>query len=209
MMDIKWKNITPTQFEQLCCELLLANGFANVRWHGATGSDKGRDIVCTKAESILPGSLKARTWVVQCKRLVASGITKAVIAEWLAACEEHKPDNVLLILTRVLSSNMKDWLKGVAHKYSFGINLWEEDELRRQILKHCTKLRRQFPQLVKGGKHVLFYKLAMGEMQLGCNDIDEAYITLMNVDTYKQAVEKAREFVDFIKANDIVFARKG
>jgi hypothetical protein len=207
-MEINWNKITPTDFEELCCELLLANGFSNIQWYGIVGSDKGRDIVCTKAETTLPGALNINTWVVQCKRLITSRLTKDDMMKWLAACEEHKPDNVLLILTRVLSANLKDWLKGIAHKYSFNIHLWEENILRHQFYTHKDKIRKNFPKIVKTGKKVLFYKRERGEMHLGCNELEEVEIVLVNVKNYKEAIEKAWEFVDFIKANDIVFAQK-
>ena len=207
-MQYNWNGITPREFEELCRDLLSKMGFTDIQWYGHSGTDKGRDIICHKCESPISGSIRTQTWVVQCKRLTASRISKATILDWLASCEEHNPSNVLLILTHVLSANLRDWLKGISHKYSFDIYVWGEDTLKEHLYKHKTILRKYFPALSKTGKRVVFYEMNSGYMDIACNDIDEAYIRVMNADNYREAVEKAKELIDFIKTNDIVFAKQ-
>ena len=116
---IKWTDINPTRFEELCYELIEQNGFKNIEWLGKGGGDRGRDITAVKHEEPLSGIRRERRWIVQCKRYVKAAPTKIDVESFLVAAREHTPDAVLLIITNTLSANTKDWLKAVTPQYTF------------------------------------------------------------------------------------------
>src|SRR5438552_10033026 len=43
MLNLKWSDLNPSEFETLCDKLLTKEGFQNVKLYGGTG-DRGRDI---------------------------------------------------------------------------------------------------------------------------------------------------------------------
>ena len=134
-MNIQWSDISPEQYELLCYRLLEINKFTDLAWHGGSG-DRGRDLVAFKIEEPLPGITRRSKWVVQCKRYTSRPPDKRVLRESLAAAREHDPDNVLLIISHVLSSAVKDWLASVANEYQFPIYTWERPTLEGLISRH-------------------------------------------------------------------------
>ena len=204
---LPWFNLTPHEFEEFCYTLLECNEFKNLSWYGTGGSDKGRDIVCTKTETPLPDVESSVKWLVQCKHYAKGKITKATLQEWLAACREHAPDRVLLIISKSLSANLKDWIKSVAVDYDFSIHVWEEAELHGQYCRHGARLRKRFPHLPKvgKGKKVHLYQQPESHPTIWCNESDEVGFVIFNDSGKKLNMEMVKEFVEFIKANDFKF----
>jgi hypothetical protein len=205
MSTSPWSNLTPREFEEFCFVLLECNDFTNLSWYGGQGADKGRDIMCTKLQTPLPGVSVAERWLVQCKHYKTSRLSKAVVLEWLAACREHKPNQVLLIISQSLGANMKDWLASVAKDYPFSLHLWEEAHLNGQYYRHGPRLRRLFPHLPKATKKILLYHTEMSQVFIGCNEFSEIGFWILNDYGPKMNMAAIQEFIDFIKANDFKF----
>ncbi len=197
--------LSPRDFEELCYHLLAIAEFKNLEWHGSGGGDRGRDITAAKVDSPLDGIEVSRKWVVQCRHMVRSSVSKAAVQDWLASCREHAPDDALLIVSSTLSSAMKDWLRAIRQEYRFAIHLWEEGDLKRQIEKHAIKLQKFFPQLERIGGKIDFYPMNSHEHTFACNEFDEAFILIWNAPSRKEARKWAQEFVAFIKTHDIQF----
>lgn len=202
---IPWANLSPIKFEEFCYRLLELNGFQNLSWYGSGGNDRGRDILATKMERPLQGVESATRWLVQCKHYRKTAIKKSVVAEWLAGCSEHKPDRVLLVVSCTLTASMKDWLNSIRHDYRFEIHFWEESHLETQYLKHGGKLRKFFPELPKLPRPVSVYEVDQGEYFFACSGFDEVEIHVINAINKREAAKWAKEFVEFIKANDFRF----
>ncbi len=200
-----WLNLTPAEFEQFGYELLRLNGFKNLQWHGASGSDRGRDITGTKVDRPLPGVELQKRWVAQCKHYPKAKLSKPAIQSWLAACREHRPDNALLIVSRSLSSATKDWLEAIRSEYPFEIHLWEESHLRGQYFQHGGKLRKLFPDLPKARSRVWVYEQNQAERVVVCHGYEDVGFITWNYDTTKESMEAVRAFIEFIKANDFRF----
>ena len=200
-----WDNLSPERFEEFCYRLLELNNFKNLSWHGKSGCDKGRDIIATKIERPLQEVELLKRWVVQCKHYKKASITKSAVSEWLAACREHKPDHVLLIVSRSLSARMKDWLKSIRSDYGFDIHIWEETNLQTQYGQHGSKLRKLFPELPKLPKPVLMYKMGESDYYIACREFSEVEIHVYNAIDGREAMKWAKEFVEFIKANEFRF----
>ena len=200
-----WHNLSPIKFEEFCYHLLKLNKFKNLSWYGKGGNDKGRDIIATKTESPLAGMALAKRWVVQCKHYPKADITKSRISDWLAGCKEHKPDRVLLIISRTLTANMKDWLDSVRPDYRFEIHVWEETDLETQYHNHGVKLRSFFPELPKLPRPILMQAVDRDEYFFACTEFEEVGIHVYNAGNRREAMKWVKEFVEFIKANEFQF----
>ena len=135
-MDIDWSKIKSKKFEELCHIILTLNGFANIRWFGKSGGDRGRDLMAEKVEMPLPGIVKTGKWIVQCKRYVSKPPNKAVLNETITWCEAHKPDYLLFIITNVLTADTKDWLEKRSENVPFNIFCWEELDIKNELTRH-------------------------------------------------------------------------
>jgi len=209
-MEISWSQFEPKEFEQLCLLILEANNFSDIQWFGETGGDKGCDIVAKKMETPLPAVHRSTKWVVQCKRYVSKPPRKEDLASFLVAAREHKPDNVLIIITNTLTPDTKDWLDSVRADYQFRIYLWEEHDLRREIATHKRHIAERFPRIYSKADPIFFYHLLGNEVLFVCNEFDDINILVMNKNAAnKTEVSEARkyvaEFIQFLKQNDIDF----
>lgn len=204
-MEIRWDEFTPEDFERLCYHILEVNGFTNLKWYGKSGNDKGRDILGIKVDNPLPSINKQSSWVIQCKRYISKPPNKGEIASFLNSAREFKPDNVLLMISNTLTSNMKDWLEFVKGEFNFNIYLWEEQDLIIQIIRHKDELSDFFPKNKALTKQVVFFKRSTGQIALGCNEFNDADILCYNCSNYEEAKKTAIEFINFIKDHDINF----
>jgi predicted helicase len=197
-----------TEFEKLCTELLELNGFENLQWYGSGGGDKGRDIVATKIESPISGVRRQRNWVVQCKRYIRTTVKKQEISEFLTAAREHEPDAVLIIVTRTLTANTRDWLEAVRKEYRFEICTWEERDLEREIGRFRTQLSK-LPPIVPDPKRVTTFS-AIGESGVTyfpdiASQFEEVGIHLMNSYGAERDRQILEEFIEFIRHNEVRF----
>jgi hypothetical protein len=204
-MKIKWNDLKSEDFEKFCYHILELNGFSNIKWHGKSGNDKGRDLIATKIESPLPSIEKHSSWVIQCKRYIAKPATKDEISSFLNSAREFKPDNVLLMISNTLTSNVKDWLKAIENEYQFNIFLWEEQNLITQIILHRDVLAEYFPENKDFEKQAVFYKIDPGGIRLGCNEFQDIDLFCMNTSNYEEAKKIASKFIKFIKEHNIIF----
>lgn len=209
-MDISWSQIDPKEFEQLCYLILEANNFSEIQWFGEAGGDKGRDITAKKIESPLLSVQRNTKWVVQCKRHISKPPKKEDLASFLVAAREHKPDNVLIIVTNTLSPDTKDWLDSVRGDYQFQIYLWEELDLRREIHTHKRHISERFPRIYSKSDPIFVYHMQGNQVQFVCNEFEDIYVVVMNKnETKTNEVSEARkyvaEFIQFLKQNEIDF----
>lgn len=204
LMKIKWNELKPEDFEKLCYHILELNGFLNLQWHGKSGNDKGRDILATKIETPLPSVQKQSSWVIQCKRYTSKPPGKSELASFLNSAREFKPDNTLIIISYTLTSNTKDWLESIKTEYTFNIFLWEEQELMIQYVHHKDKLSGYFPSY-NFGKHIVFFGANPIEFRVRCNEFSDVDICCSNCSNYEQARAMAKEFINFIRDNNVEF----
>ncbi|MDF2486967.1 MAG: hypothetical protein K0R46_3135, partial [Herbinix sp.] len=113
------------------------------------------------------------------------------------------PDNVLIMITNILKPNVKDWLEKVKEDFTFNIYVWEQNDLSRIIREKKGHFINQFPQLFSTGEPVEMYHIKMGEFYFGIDELEEVELRAFNCDDVEEAKEKIKEFIAFIKANDI------
>lgn len=202
---IRWENITPIEFEELCYILLEQNGFSNLEWYGKTGGDRGRDIMAQKVAELIGNTTELQTWLCQSKRYTDKKISKSDIAESLNSAREHRIDYFLLAISATLTADMKDWLNSIKRDYSFKIVLWEDIDLRREVKKYSRIIAERFPNLLKQNDVVHFYEMKMDGKTYFCDEIDEVGFYILNDYGHEVNIKWIQEFIDFIKMNDISF----
>ena|GEM_PF-1937900 len=213
-MAVDWGVLTPSEFEELCYKLAEVSGFQELQWYGKGGADKGRDIVARKETTYTDRMRVVESWIIQCKRYTAEppGITK--VSEFLEQCREHRPDNVLIIVSNTLSSNTKDWLDAVRSEYRFRIHLWEEMDLVREI-KACRKdLSAEFPEILKQPAFRAPTPLRLSPLRASplyyhcdCDGFDEVGLFILNDYGHEGNVRWLTEFIDYLRDHEVEFNR--
>lgn len=211
-MAIDWTVLTSTEFEELCYVSAEANGFQELRWYGKGGGDKGRDIIAKK-ETVYSDRIRvSESWVIQCKRYTAEPPGIAEISKFLEQCREHKPDNVLLIVSNTLSSNTKDWLDAVRSDYRFRVHLWEEMDLVHEIKIHRKDLAATFPELLTQSSFKSPDPLRLSRMQSSfayyvcdCDGFDEIGFFMLNDYGHESNVKWITEFIEYLRDHAVEF----
>jgi hypothetical protein len=144
LTESDWRKLSPSMFERLCSDLLVALGFQNVRSIGGAG-DRGRDIVCEREFSYAPEFSDRFKWIIQCKHTFA-GIDKGVIASDIAAALEHSPDVWWLMTTAAMTPNIHDFLEDRSHSQGvpFRIDYLDRLQLERLCLRFPVILQKYF-----------------------------------------------------------------
>jgi hypothetical protein len=205
-MTIKWSQLTPTKFEELCYLILEANKFTDIQWYGKSGGDKGRDIIARKEESLLPSTKTIAKWVVQCKRYVSKPPSKDDIASFLTSAREHRPNNVLIMITNTLSPGTKDWLDSVRRDYPFKIICWEELDLEREATNHRSQISDRFPKIYSQAAPVTVEEVIKKKQYVfSCREVDQIEIVALDKPSLKKAKEDVIEFVNFLRENKVNF----
>lgn len=205
-MKITWPQLTPKDFEQLCYLILEANEFTDIHWLGKSGGDKGRDIIAKKIEAPLLSNKRYAKWVVQCKRYVSKPPRKEDINSFLISAREHRPDNVLIMITNTLTSDTKDWLESVRQDYPFQIWYWEELELEREITNHRPLISERLPKIYSRPDPVTFQEvIKKDEYVFNCWEFGEINLVVIDKLNVEEAREEVIEFIKFLKENDVDF----
>ncbi|CAG0963491.1 hypothetical protein GPROT1_00994 [Gammaproteobacteria bacterium] len=211
-MGIDWTVLTPSEFEELCYTLVDANGFQEIQWYGKGGGDKGRDILAKKETAYTDRIKTTEDWIIQCKRYTTQPPGVAQISPLLEQCREHKPDNLLIIVSNTLSSDTKDWLHAVRSEYRFRIHLWEEMDLIREIRTHRKSLSSNFLSVVKqitaeSCGPVRFSRTQLESVHYWTNsrEFEELGIFILNDYGHKENVRWITDFIEYLRNNDIEF----
>ena len=112
IMKLDWDLLSDRDFESLCYDILERNGFQKIEWFGRYGSDRQRDIKCTKPTIIL-GITIEDSYIVQCKKWVKRPPSISELNRTLAWADAHKPDVLLFMISNTLTSNTRDWVTKV------------------------------------------------------------------------------------------------
>jgi hypothetical protein len=137
--DIDFKKISGEQFEELCFDLLSANGYQNLEWRQG-GSDSGRDI---EAILIITNELIGaypEKWFIECKNLT-NGVTVTDLDSKIAWARAEKPRHFLLITGSYVTNPTRDWLNKIRQDVSFIVDVIEGKTLKGILLR--------FPNLIE------------------------------------------------------------
>lgn len=140
---LSFDELTETEFEGFCFDLLGELGFVNVDWRKGTGlksspADRGRDIVAQLRRTDVDRSEHLETWFVDAKRYL-KGVPAEKLQSALAWSEAKSPSVLLFIISNFLSNSAKDFLEEYRRTRvpKFRIKVWEKP----QLLKLTSKKR--------------------------------------------------------------------
>jgi hypothetical protein len=135
METITFDNLSPTEFENFCYDLLKSLKFTNINWRKGTGlesspSDQGRDIECEYLQELVDGSKYIEKWFVECKQYL-KGVPPDKLMGILSWAQAERPDKILIIVSNFLSNPAKEYLAKYQknNRPPFKIVIWEKPKL--------------------------------------------------------------------------------
>lgn len=144
-----FENLTSTQFEDFCFNLLQLQGLENVDWRKGTNketspADNGRDIECEylRYDNILQKTVIEK-WFVECKHY-KEGVSPDKIQGALSWAQAERPNRLIIIASGFLSNPCKDFLKKYKNenKPIFEIEIWEKPQIEKQVKKYPNLLKK-------------------------------------------------------------------
>lgn len=143
-----YDDMTDTQFEEFCFELMQELGFVNVDWRKGTGlnaspSDSGRDIVAERHVTDVDGSAHVERWFVDCKKY-KKGVPPDKITGLLAWASAERANVALVIASSYLSNPCKDFIKTYEenNRPPFRVKHWERPQLAKLLEGRDTFIAR-------------------------------------------------------------------
>lgn len=148
MKTISFNNLSPTEFEEFCFDLLQRLGFFNIDWRKGTGlktspADRGRDIVFQREYPDVDGTKYFETWFVECKHYT-KGLPTKELQNLLSWANAERPDGVIIIVSNFLSNSAKDYLENYRknNKPAYKIKYWERPMLEKLVKNKISLLRK-------------------------------------------------------------------
>lgn len=143
---INLNNITETQFEELCYDLLKKLGFKNINWRKGTGekgntSDSGRDIEASRIITDIDNTIYEEKWYIECKHYT-KGIPAEKISNAITWASAENIDKLLIITSSFLSNPCKQYIEKIKNKYPFKIKIWENKELEAMLNNYIDLLHK-------------------------------------------------------------------
>lgn len=142
LSSISFENLSPTDFEEFCFDLMKEIGFVNVDWRkgtpkDASPSDRGRDIVAQLERKDVDGHVYYDTWFVDCKHY-KTGVPPDALQGLMSWAQVERPAVALVIASGFLSNGSKDWIESYLsnNKPPFRLRHWERPQLGTMLRNH-------------------------------------------------------------------------
>ncbi|MEU3344230.1 restriction endonuclease [Streptomyces sp. NPDC006700] len=134
-----YDDMTDTEFEEFCFELMRELGFVNVDWRKGTSlnaspADGGRDIVAERQVEEFDGAVHLERWFVDCKKYT-KGVPPDKLTGLLAWATAERANVALVIASGYLSNPCKDFLKTyeLNNRPPFRVKHWERPQLSKLL----------------------------------------------------------------------------
>lgn len=145
---IDFSSLTPTSFEELCFDLLVALGATNVSWRKGSNSsgspaDQGRDIQCEWEIEELGGGKHREKWFVECKHH-RDAVPPEKLQGAFAWADAEKPNVLLIVASGFLSNSTKNHIEARIRNSGGGhrVLTWENKDLERMASRYPSILRK-------------------------------------------------------------------
>lgn len=125
--QIDFKKLTPTQFEELCFDLLRCLGFEKMIWRQG-GADSGRDIEATWITINPLIGYQENKWFIECKKH-ENGINPDDISSKFTWAESEDVDVLVVITSSYLTNNCRTWIERRSKNVRFKVKTIENKEL--------------------------------------------------------------------------------
>lgn len=183
--DIKFNEISPKGFENLCYDLLVKYDFKNLIWREG-GADNGRDI---EATFIFKNTIKNRDtkWFFECKHYTSGGVPPNELNSKIAWADAESPDSLVIFISSYLTNNSRTWIEKIKPQKNYKIIPIEGEELKERLIKYPELVERYFSldRYDKLLKDIKDYKI-----KFGINPSFEFYQEIVkNIDLSKLDIE--------------------
>ena len=145
---IAWNSLTDQEFESLCYDVLVREGYKNLRWMGRTGGDRARDIIAEKVMRIAENIERNLKCIAQCKKYLSRPPSPSDLESTFAWAEAHQPDILLIMVPNTLTPDTHDWLDMMQPQKRYHIFVYDEKNFEQFFdhngdiyLKHFGKER--------------------------------------------------------------------
>lgn len=139
---IDFLRLSPTQFEELCFDLLMELGFKRLVWRQG-GADSGRDIQGTRAVDTRLVDPYEETWFFECKRY-EGGVPPEVLHSKIAWADAERPEHVVLLVSSYITNSARTWLSATARDKPYRIHLIEGKRLEELVARSSSLVIRYF-----------------------------------------------------------------
>ncbi|MEL0649946.1 restriction endonuclease [Algibacter sp. TI.3.09] len=139
---MKFDQITPRAFENLCYDLLVTYNFHNLIWREG-GADNGRDI---EGNYFFRNTIKnlETKWFFECKRYSSGGVLPADISSKITWADAEQPDYLVFFISSYLTNNARTWLEKIEPQKQYEIVIIEGEDLKNRLLKYPELIERYF-----------------------------------------------------------------
>lgn len=140
--DIKFDQITPRAFENLCYDLLVTYNFHNLIWREG-GADNGRDI---EGNYLFRNAIKnsETKWFFECKRYTSGGVPPDDISSKVTWADAEQPDYLVFFISSYLTNNARTWIEKIIPQKKYEIVVIEGEDLKNRLLKYPELIERYF-----------------------------------------------------------------
>lgn len=140
--DINFNRLSPTQFEELCFDLLMELGFRKLVWRQG-GSDSGRDIQGTR--EVTPGLTEPfeETWFFECKKY-ERGVPPESLHSKIAWADAERPKHLVFIVSSYITNNARTWLEAISRDKFYRVHLIEGKQLQHLVFRSQSLMKRHF-----------------------------------------------------------------
>lgn len=154
MIEFDWSQLTPTQFEDLCCDILREEKFVNPKRISGTGSgDKKRDIIAEEIIKLKVGLSFSIKYLIQCKNYFGSktSLSSTFVEECVRRAETLHHDIVLIITSWDLSSPAKEIAEIITNDKSRKVKVcyWTQSDLVTKLMNFENLILKYFKTPVK------------------------------------------------------------
>jgi hypothetical protein len=148
-MSFTLNDLSDTEFENFCFDVLKSLDFVNLSWRKGTGltsspSDQGRDIQGELLKKDVDGSEHHEKWFIECKHFIKA-VPPDKIQGAISWANAERPDVLLIIASNFLSNLTKNYLDDYQkqNKPPYRIKVWELKDLEN-LTAGKNDLRRKY-----------------------------------------------------------------
>lgn len=140
-LEYDFSKLSPGEFEEMCCDLLCAEGYKNVQRRGRLNApDGGVDIEAVEVVKGIVGD-EEKKWIFQCKR-TSQNIDRKELAEIPFLLDEFGADRYGLFTTGTLTPSALNRCKNF-EKNSF--NIFDENVIKQKLREYSDVANKYFP----------------------------------------------------------------
>jgi len=141
--DIKFEQISPRGFENLCYDLLVKYNFHDLTWREG-GADNGRDI---EANFTFNNTIRNREtkWFFECKHYISGGVPPEHLYSKIAWAEAEQPNSLVFFMSSYLTNSARTWIeKTISQKKQYEIICIEGEQIKDRLLNYPDLVERYF-----------------------------------------------------------------